>query len=50
MIVDGTAIAEDWPARNVTMIVPFPAGGSADILARAVAQELTEKLGKPVQV
>jgi tripartite-type tricarboxylate transporter receptor subunit TctC len=43
----GTAIAEDWPARNVTMIVPFPAGGSADILARAVAQELTEKLGKP---
>jgi tripartite-type tricarboxylate transporter receptor subunit TctC len=43
----GTASAEDWPARNVTMIVPFPAGGSADILARAVAQELTEKLGKP---
>jgi tripartite-type tricarboxylate transporter receptor subunit TctC len=43
----GTAIAEDWPARNVTMIVPFPAGGSTDILARAVAQELTEKLGKP---
>jgi tripartite-type tricarboxylate transporter receptor subunit TctC len=43
----GAVIAEDWPARNVTMIVPFPAGGSADILARAVAQELTEKLGKP---
>jgi tripartite-type tricarboxylate transporter receptor subunit TctC len=43
----GTASAEDWPARNVTMIVPFPAGGSTDILARAVAQELTEKLGKP---
>jgi tripartite-type tricarboxylate transporter receptor subunit TctC len=43
----GTASAEDWPARNVTMIVPFPAGGSTDILARAVAQELTEKLDKP---
>jgi tripartite-type tricarboxylate transporter receptor subunit TctC len=43
----GTATAEEWPARSVTMIVPFPAGGSADILARAVAQELSEKLGKP---
>lgn len=41
------ARAEIWPARSVTMIVPFPAGGSADILARAVAQELSEKLGKP---
>jgi tripartite-type tricarboxylate transporter receptor subunit TctC len=39
-------MADDWPNRNVTMIVPFPAGGSADIIARAVAQQLTEKLGK----
>ena len=46
----GTAFAENWPERNVSMIVPFPAGGSADILARAVAQELTEKLGKPVVI
>jgi tripartite-type tricarboxylate transporter receptor subunit TctC len=43
----GPARAENWPARSVTMIVPFPAGGSADTLARAVAQELSDKLGKP---
>jgi tripartite-type tricarboxylate transporter receptor subunit TctC len=42
----GPALADNWPARNVTMIVPFPAGGSADLLARSVAQELSDKLGK----
>ena len=39
--------AQEWPSRPVTMIVPFPAGASVDILARAVANELSEKLGKP---
>src|SRR4051794_35988727 len=38
--------AQEWPGRPVTMIVPFPAGASVDILARAVANELSEKLGK----
>jgi tripartite-type tricarboxylate transporter receptor subunit TctC len=40
------AIAQEWPDRPVTMIVPFPAGGPADILARAVANALSESLGK----
>lgn len=40
------AVAEEWPARPVTMIVPFPAGGPADIAARAVANALSETLGK----
>jgi tripartite-type tricarboxylate transporter receptor subunit TctC len=40
------ARAETWPARTVTMIVPFPAGGATDALARVVAQELSDKLGK----
>jgi len=38
--------AETWPARPVTMIVPFPAGGPADIAARAVANALGEAFGK----
>jgi tripartite-type tricarboxylate transporter receptor subunit TctC len=40
------AAADEWPARPVTMIVPFPAGGNADIAARAVASALSETFGK----
>ena len=39
-----------WPARNITMIVPFPAGGQADLAARPVALALERILGKPVIV
>ncbi len=39
-----------WPSRNVTMIVPFPAGGQADLAARPVALALERILGKSVIV
>jgi tripartite-type tricarboxylate transporter receptor subunit TctC len=39
-----------WPTRNITMIVPFPAGGQADLAARPVALALERILGKPVIV
>src|SRR3979409_1097947 len=39
-----------YPSRNVTMIVPFPAGGQADPAARPVALALEKILGKPVIV
>src|ERR1019366_6082651 len=39
-----------WPARNITMIVPFPAGGQADLAARPTAQALEKILGKSVIV
>src|SRR2546430_5096451 len=42
--------AQDWPAKAVRIIVPFPAGGSADLMPRAVAEKLTEKWGQPVIV
>jgi tripartite-type tricarboxylate transporter receptor subunit TctC len=39
-----------WPARTITMIVPFPAGGQADLAARPVALALEKVLGKSVIV
>jgi tripartite-type tricarboxylate transporter receptor subunit TctC len=42
--------AQDYPARTVRMIVTFPPGGGADLLARIVSRQLTEKWGQTVQV
>ncbi len=42
--------AQDYPARSVRMLVTFPPGGGADLLARIVARQLTEKWGQTVQV
>ena len=39
-----------WPERTISMIVPFPAGGQADLAARPVALALEKILGKPVIV
>jgi tripartite-type tricarboxylate transporter receptor subunit TctC len=46
------ARAEDnsWPQRPITIVVPFQAGGSADLLARIVQQNLQAELGSPVVV
>jgi tripartite-type tricarboxylate transporter receptor subunit TctC len=44
------ADAETWPTRPVKLVNGFPAGGGADILARLVAQQLTEVLGQQVIV
>ena len=44
--LSGAAFAQAWPTRPVTWIVPFPAGGPADTLARVVAGELSAKLGQ----
>jgi tripartite-type tricarboxylate transporter receptor subunit TctC len=44
------ASAQDYPNRPVRMIVPFAAGGPTDVIARVVAQKLTEGLGQQVVV
>jgi tripartite-type tricarboxylate transporter receptor subunit TctC len=45
-----SAVAADWPSQNLRILVPFPAGGSADIQARVIADELSKALEKPVIV
>jgi tripartite-type tricarboxylate transporter receptor subunit TctC len=49
-IFAAAAIAQPWPNKPVRVIVPFPAGGSADVLARIVSEKMSVKWGQPVIV
>src|SRR6516165_3202832 len=42
------AVAQTWPQKPIKMIVPFPAGGGTDFIARLVAKHLTDRLGQQV--
>ena len=44
------ASAQNWPSHFITLVVPFPAGGPTDLIARAVGADLAEKLGQQVVV
>jgi len=44
------AAANDYPGKPVKLIVGYPAGGGADIVGRAVAQKLAERLGQPIVI
>jgi tripartite-type tricarboxylate transporter receptor subunit TctC len=46
----GAALAQDYPSKPVTMIIPFAAGGPTDVLGRIVAQRMGEILGQQVVV
>ena len=43
-----TAQAQDYPKRPITMIVPFAAGGTSDVIARVVAEQMATNLGQPI--
>lgn len=46
----GTALAQSYPSKPITLVVPFAAGGAADALARVLGQSISPKLGQPVVV
>ena len=50
LLTTGVALAQDYPTRPITMIVPFGAGGGTDIIARTVSEELSQALGQSIVV
>lgn len=44
------AVAQTYPAKPVSLVVPYPAGGATDVIARMVADKLTQSWGQPVVV
>ena len=46
----GTAGAETYPSRAVTMVIPFAAGGPTDVVGRLLAQSMSKTLGQQVIV
>ncbi|WFE76655.1 tripartite tricarboxylate transporter substrate binding protein [Roseinatronobacter sp. S2] len=49
-LMTGSAFAQDWPSKPVTMIVPYNPGGTTDILARLAAEAISESIGQPVVI
>src|SRR5262245_9036957 len=50
VLAAGQAVAQGWPARPVTLVVPFPAGSGPDVLARHVSADMAEKFRQPFVV
>jgi tripartite-type tricarboxylate transporter receptor subunit TctC len=48
--LSGGAVAQDYPTRPITLIVPFPPGGSTTIVARIVAEKMSEALGQQIVI
>jgi tripartite-type tricarboxylate transporter receptor subunit TctC len=48
--ISGGAFAQAFPSKPIRILVPFPAGGTTDIVARLVGQRMSEQVGQPVLV
>ena len=49
-LASALALAQQWPAKPISLVVPFPPGGSSDVLARALTDKLSQALGQTVIV
>jgi tripartite-type tricarboxylate transporter receptor subunit TctC len=50
LLLPASAVAQDFPTKPIRLIVPFPAGGPNDIIARVVGQRMSELIGQPVLI
>lgn len=50
LMAAGTAVAQEYPVRPITLVAPFSAGGALDLIARAMAEKLQAQFGQPVVV
>src|SRR3954451_15394442 len=50
LLFAGTAMAQSYPNRAVRIVVPFPPGGTSDILARTIGARLSDSFGQPVGI
>lgn len=46
----GVALAQEFPARPLTLIIPWPAGGVNDVVLRVIAEQASKKLGQPILI
>ena len=46
----GSASAQTWPARPITMVIPFAAGGPTDVLGRVMGERMSQILGQQVVI
>jgi tripartite-type tricarboxylate transporter receptor subunit TctC len=49
-VVSGSALAQTYPSRPITVVVPFPAGGPSDVVARIVAEHMGKVLGQTMVI
>jgi tripartite-type tricarboxylate transporter receptor subunit TctC len=46
----GSAVAQSFPSKPIRLVMPYPPGGSSDILARPIANEMSKSIGQPVVI
>jgi tripartite-type tricarboxylate transporter receptor subunit TctC len=50
LLIGSDGGAQDYPSKPIKLVVPYPAGGGTDVLARLIAQKLGERLGQPIVI